>query len=338
MSQNSRRSTIICRTADTRWSGPRPLRPEPSRSQLKRDPLDCVRSYMRLLVIHAGQRYRFLSIDSSTRDGSLVIIIRREGEGSITYQWGTRPEVQTPVQTELPPGRSKNKKITVHQSGRINFHEIGQNIYIEPLTAITKTACIYRYRIPKISHLTPFDSAPDAEDCDFDLSALADESHSFSLYVGPANVASNSHAVKLAYLSRYAFLIALDTETYIPPSNFLEHFVTLKPERGTVGSQVMSEDQALIAYHQALNETKELVIYGPNGAGVWQVVFAVPMRIAPKMTIEIDDPTLYVDEGDIERDLRVATAMVRFKVRNRAAKAVVQTPVAFRSISLDANL
>ena len=293
---------------------------------------------MRLLVVHAGQRYRFLNIDSSTRDGSLVITVRREGESRITYQWGTRPELQPPVQAELPPDRLKNKKITIHQSGRINFHDIKRSIYIEPLTAITNTTCIYRYRIPKISRLTPFNSAPAAEDCEFDLSALVDESHSFSLFCGPTNVASNTHSVKLAYLNGYALLIARDTETYIPPSNFLEHFVTLKPESGTVGSQVMSEDQALIAYHQALNETRELVIYGPNGAGVWQVVFAVPMRIAPKLTIELDDSTLYVDEKDIERDLRVETAMVRFKVRNRATKAVVQRPVTFRSISLDANL
>jgi hypothetical protein len=114
---------------------------------------------MRLLVIHAGQRYRFLSIDPSKRDGSLVITIRREGERRMTYQWGTRPEAQTPVQAELPPGRPKNKKITIHQSGQINFHELKRSIYIEPLTAITKKACIYRYRIPKISRLTPFNHA-----------------------------------------------------------------------------------------------------------------------------------------------------------------------------------
>lgn len=293
---------------------------------------------MRLLAVHAGQRYRFLNIDPSTRDGSLVITIRRGGESRTTYQWGTRPEAQTPVQAILPSGRPKNKKVTVHQSGRINFHELKRSIYIEPLTAITKTTCIYRYRIPKISRLTPFNSAPAAEDCDFDLSALADESLSFSLFIGPANVSSNTHAVKLAYLNRYALLVALDTDTYIPPSDFMEHFVTLKPESGTIGSQVMNEDQALIAYHQALNETRELIVYGPNGDGVWQVIFAVPMRIAPKMTIEFNDPTLFVDEKDIDQDLRVATAMVKFKVRSRATKAVVKTPVAFRSISLNAEL
>lgn len=267
-----------------------------------------------------------------------MITIRREGESHTTYQWGTRPEAQTPVQAKLPLGRPKNKKITIHQSGRINFHELKRSIYIEPLTAITKTACIYRYRIPKISRLTPFNSVPTAEDCDFDLSTLTDESLSFSLFVGPAKIASNTHAVKLAYLSRYALLIALDTDTYIPPSDFIEHFVTLKPESGTVGSQAMNEDRALIAYHQALNDTKELIIYGPNGDGVWQVVFAVPMRNAPKMTIEFDDPTLYVDDKDIVQDLRAATAMVKFKVRSRTTKAVVKTPVAFRPISLDAEL
>jgi len=81
-----------------------------------------------------------------------------------------------------------------------------------------------------------------------------------------------------------------------------------------------------------------LIVYGPNGEGVWQVVFAVPMRDAPQVSIELSDPALYVDEGDIVRDVRAATAMLRFKIRNRNTNAIIKTPVAFHSIELNARL
>jgi len=293
---------------------------------------------MRLLITNAGRRYRFLSIESSTRDGSLSIAVRRDGKSRTTYQWGTRPDEETPVKIELSPERAKNKEITIHQSGRINFHEIGRSIYVEPLTLITKTAWIYRYRVPKISRLTSFDSEPEPEDLEFDLNDLLDEAQSFALFIAPEAVAPDARAIKLAYLKRYALVIVLEASPYTPTAEFLEHFITLKPEIGTVSAQAMTEDQAIIAYHQALHETKGLVVYGPNGEGVWQVVFAVQMRDAPKVTIELADPALYVDAADIERDPRVATAMVRFKVRNRTTKAVVKTPVMFSSIELNARL
>jgi len=240
------------------------------------------------------------------------------------------------VQIELSPERAKDKEITIHQSGRINFHEIGRSIYVEPLAEILKTTAIYRYRIPKISWLTTFDSAPDVEDCEFDLSDLADEAHSFSVLIAPEATAPNARAIKLGYLKRYALIVVLDAQPYVPPPDLSEHFVTLMPDVGTTTSQAMEEDQALIAYHQALQETKGLIVYGPNGNGVWQVVFAVPMREAPKLTIELDDPALFVD--DIERVSRVATATVRFKVKSRATKAVIKAPVQFRSIKLNARL
>ena len=293
---------------------------------------------MRLLIAHGGQRYRFLNIESSTRDGSLSITIRRDGKSRTTYQWGTRPGEEIPVELQFSPERAKNKEITIHQSGRINFHEIGRSIYVEPLTSTTKTTWIYRYRVPNISRLTSFDSEPGPEDAEFDLNDLPDEGQSFALFVAPEAVAPDARAIKLAYLKKYALVVVVETPPYVPPAEFLEHFVTLKPEVGTIGAQALTEDEALIAYHQALHETKGLLVYGPNGAGVWQVVFAVPMRDAPKIQIELADPALYVDPGDIERDSRVATAMVRFKVRHRTTKAVIKVPVMFNSIELNARL
>jgi len=202
---------------------------------------------MRLLIAHGKRRYRFLNIESSTRDGSLSITIRRNGKSRTSYQWGTRPSQETPVKIELSPERAKNKEITIHQSGRINFHEIGRSIYVEPLTSIRKTAWIYRYRIPKISRLTSFDSEPDPEDAEFDLSDLPDDAQSFALFVAPEAVAPDARAIKLAYLKKYALVVVLEAPSYAPAAEFLEHFVTLKPEVGTIDAQAMTEDEAFIA-------------------------------------------------------------------------------------------
>jgi hypothetical protein len=293
---------------------------------------------MRVVLVHGGRNYRFLNIESSTRDGSLSITIRRDGRSQVSHQWSTRPDCQTPVRVELPAERAKNKQITIHQSGRINFHETGKAIFVEPLMVISSVVPIYRYRIPRISRLTLLESETDSEDVDFDLSDLADDAQSFSLYVGPEGMVPGVRAVKLAYLRRYALVVALDPQPYVPPSEFAEHFVTLTPERGTADAQQMPEDQSLIVYHQGLHETRGLIIYGPNGAGVWQIVFAVPMRIPPRVVIAPVDSNLYVDDADITRDSRAENAMVRFKVRERATRAIIKRPIAFKAIELDAEL
>jgi len=94
---------------------------------------------MRVLIGHRGRRYRFLGVDSSTRDGSLNITVRRAGTSAFSYRWEAQAGAAEPVRVDFTPQRAKNKKITVHQSGRINFHETGESIYVEPLAVIAAT-------------------------------------------------------------------------------------------------------------------------------------------------------------------------------------------------------
>src|SRR6266699_1339557 len=173
---------------------------------------------MRVLVAHGGRLFRFVNIDSSTRDGSLNVTIRRDGKSTFNLVWGTRPGTEQPVRRDFDAARAKSKEITVHQSGRINFHEIKKSIYIEPLTEVTATTFIYRYRIPAITRLTEFNRKPDPEDGEFNLSDLRDEPVSFSIYLGPAAMTPPRRAIKLAYLGKYALAISVDDAPFAVPS------------------------------------------------------------------------------------------------------------------------
>lgn len=293
---------------------------------------------MRVLIVHGNRRFRFLNVESSPRDGSLSLTVRRDGTSQMKYRWLVGPGDPSPKQVEIPKDELRDKRITIHQSGRVNFHELGRHIYLEPLTRLSVAACIYKYRLPRISALSQFDQPPEPEDCEFDLSDLPDEALSFSIYMGPEAVAVQQRGIKLSYLQRYALTVAVDAEPFIPPPEFNEHFVTIKPEFGTVQTQAISEDEALIQYHQALHNSKDVIIYGPNGAGLWNLIFARPMRIPPQLEIELEDPELFVDDNDIVRDSRVAKAMIKFLVRKRSNRQIVKSPVSFRSIALHAEL
>lgn len=293
---------------------------------------------MRVLIAHSGRLFRFVNIDSTTRDGSLNVTIRRDGKSTFNLLWGTSPGTEQPVRRDFDPARAKSKEITVHQSERINFHEIKRSIFVEPLTEVTATTCIYRYRIPAITRLTEFSQQPDPEDAEFNLNDLNDESVSFSIYLGPAGMVPPGQAIKLAYLGKYALAISVDDVLLAVPSGHEIYFTTMKPERRIFDSQSIDEDAALIAYHQALHQTRGQVLYSPNKEGIWQLVFTVPMRDAPKVAIDLVDPDLYVDEKDLIRDPRVNNAMVRFKVRSRTTGEVIKQPVAIRSIELNARL
>ena len=233
----------------------------------------------------------------------------------------------------------KNKRITIHQSGCINYHENGGRIFLEPLTLTTLTTRIYQYRIPAIQKLDEFHEAADSEDAILDLSELGDGAISFSFFVGPPNLIPPARAIKLVYEREgYALAISVDCKTFPVPNDYEDHFTTWSPDRGLFLQQQMAEDQALISFHRALTGSDNGVLYSPNGEGVIRLIFAVPMRIAPAFRIVLVDAELHVTDQDVEREPRLEKVMLKFKVRNRKTGQVVRQPVAIQSIELDARL
>jgi len=294
---------------------------------------------MRILVQHKGSLRRFLVLESSDRDGSLILVFRREGVSTSRASWSTKPGEQEPRQLDFEEPRSKSKRMTIHQSGRVNFHENGRKIFIEPLTRTTRVSCVYGYRVPALDKLDLYTDPVGEEDAVFDLSELGDGPVSFSVFVGPTALVPPGKAIKLTYDAEgYSVAISVDGTPFLVPTGYENHFTTLTPERGHFHEQQMAEDQAMIAWHQALTGSAGPILYQPNGEGVIRLIFAVPMRIAPKFNIELVDTELHVSDQDVQRDGRSEKVMLKFKVRNRRTGQIIRQQIAVRSIELDAEL
>lgn len=294
---------------------------------------------MRVLIRHKGRLRKFLVLESSDRDGSLTLVVRREGVSTSRATWSEKQGEQEPKETVFEAPRPKSKRITIHQSGRVNYHENGQTIFIEPLTRTTRATCIYGYRVPALEKLDLHLEKASEEEAVFDLTEAGDGPVCFSIFVGPPALAPPGRAIRLTYDAEgYSLAIAMDAGAIAVPTGYEDHFTTLTPDRGPFLEQQMAEDQAMIAYHQALTGSRGLVLYQPNGEGIIRMIFSVPMRIAPKFKVELVDPELHVTEQDVQRDGRSEKVMLKFKVRNRRTGQIIRQQVAVKSIELDAEL
>jgi hypothetical protein len=294
---------------------------------------------MRILIQYKGTLRRFVVLESSDRDGSLTLVMRREGVSTSRASWSTKSGEQEPQQIRFDEPRPKSRRITVHQSGRVNYHENGRTIFIEPLTCTTRATCIYGYRAPALDKLDLYADAVSEDDVVFDLSEVGDGPVTFSVFIGPSTLVPPGKAIKFSYGAEgYSLAIAVDAEPFPVPKGYDDHFTTLTPERGSYLEQQMAEDQAMISYHQALTGSTELVLYEPNGEGVVRLIFSVPMRIAPKFKIELVDPELHIVDQDVQRDGRSEKVMLKFKVRNQRTGQIIRRQVVVKSIELDAEL
>ncbi|MVV49022.1 hypothetical protein EJA72_12320 [Pseudomonas sp. PB120] len=293
---------------------------------------------MRIFIKHRDSLRKFLVLESVDRDGSLILVLRRDGDTTSCNSWSTDPKRQEPQLIHFEKPRPKNKKITIHQSGRVNYHDTGKKIFIEPLTQTTQDFCICRYRAPALSRLDSFTEELGKEDAIFDLSDFGDGPVCFSIVIGPKTLVLPGRLMKLAYEAEgYSINILADETPSVVPAGFEDNFITLTPEQGPFLDQQMAEDQAMISYHQAITGSTDAILYQPNGEGVIRMIFTVPMRTAPQFIIELVDPTLHVSDQDVTRDGRSENVMLKFKVRNKLTGQVIRQPVDVKSIELHAE-
>lgn len=297
------------------------------------------KDYQRVLIRHDNCLYSFINIQCSPRDGSLHVTLRRDGVSDSRTSWSNRPNDETPVETIFDTPQPKNEKITLHQSGRINFPYLrGHPIFIEPLAYISQPFTFFNYRIPSISALSKFTKIPDVDDITIDLSALPDKAQSFELFICPKEYIHGGNSVQIEYFHRYSVGISLG-DTHLPINEgYDKHFITHAVGMGRFENQTIDENLSLITYHKLIQNADGPFIYAPNTDGVWQVVFNVPSRVPPSAIIEPSLPNLHVEIEDQALDKRVNQARIKFKVKDKKSGQVVKEIISFNRILISAQM
>ena len=297
------------------------------------------KKYLRILISYENCLYSFVNIEAVSRDGSIIITLRRDGKNNFRASWSNQPGKEIPTRIDFPEPREKNKKLTIHASGRINFPDSRDSpIFIEPLVYISKPFSFYAYRIPHISALSKFSKLPDVNDKIICLDELPGSAQSFEFIISPSDYVLTGNAIKIEYLQKYALIIMMHANPLQVPAEYEKYFTTFAVGPGLFQEQAIDENEALIAYHQALTNTKGLIIYAPNVEGEWRVIFPVPTRIAPKVIIEPSNPELFIEVIDQSLDVRTHKAQLRFMVRERKTRKIIHEIISFQKFILDAEL
>ena len=227
--------------------------------------------------------------------------------------------------------KDKGARISYHASGLIRFHNLSNSgIYAEPIFNITKPFAFIRYSVPSIEKLDLFSKAPSVEDVILNIPDHNNGRINFDYAVAPWNFVS-ADSISIRYGNLFSFNISLNTEEYSMPSALNEAFQYLTPERGLYSHTAFDRDTALLHFHQKINQTKELIIYPPNGEGVYTIIFSVPMRIAPDVKIE------FIQSEYQSEVLVVSYTHLKYRVKDSSGN-IVKTEVQIARIELDAEL
>jgi len=211
--------------------------------------------------------------------------------------------------------QAKTKSITVHTSGRVNYHfSGGRKRYIPCLLDLEGPVSIVLYVVPSIDRL---DEVPAAtrEDHIADVGEWSGPM-TFEFVVLPAVLPPlPTEYVRLGVEGLYALACTAArgnagvTRDDVPA----EAFTTLQPKDG-LPMQVIAEEQVYLRFRRAMyaNDVHAAVsqaqgtekvtaaqveamiaagpgLFPPNQEGVWTIVTSVPMRIAPRLIVEFED-------------------------------------------------
>ncbi len=320
---------------------------------------------MARLLLRSKGVLRHLASVKVTHDGSMKLNLVREGIREGAYQWSTNVDGQSPVSPRDAP-EPKTKSITIHTSGRINYHfGGGSSRYVPCLLDLVHVVPIIGYSIPRVDLLDAVEqSRKDDWMCEFP-SELEDRMV-FSFAVLPAVLpAVPGELGRFGVEGLYALIWCAEPDaTGVTKGNLPDAvFTTLQPN-DSLPAQAAREEEVYLRFRRAMyaNDVTAAVaaspnrdaiaaehveamiqagpgLYPPNSEGIWTVVTSVPMRIAPRLEASFEDQRYRADVVDLRPgDTRLATVRVRFKVFDEQTKRYVKERVAIRSLVLDAEL
>jgi hypothetical protein len=319
----------------------------------------------RLIVNCGGLLRRVANIDIANRDGSITLALVRSGFNVSGWQWDSRrAEFDIIAYVEPMP---KTKRITIHTSGRVNFHgspNPGVN-FIPCLLDLTGAVPIVAYVIPAAAALDLVENIrPD--DHVVELGGASAGSFGFEFSAIPVSLPSLPGEIwRFIIEGHYGLACVLVSGDLYParPGVPPEAFSVIRPP-SMLPQLSIPEEQAFIRFQDLMhaNQVRQALatsaipeqvhdqivaetvregrgIQGPNNEGIWEIVCNVPMRIRPELVVEFSDPRYRAEMIDMTSlDKRLEKVRVRFRVYDQQATRWVKQTVEIRRAFLDAEL
>lgn len=275
-----------------------------------------------------GTYYKFINCKIEPNDGSFYVTLLRDGENSESSTFNS--EDLTPVTVVHDSPRKKLVRISYHSSGCVLYHhtEIGSK-YFEPIPLLTKPNIFAAWSVPEIEKL---DKVESIEEEDFVISINDVNGRTeFTLMLAPWQQEIEDDHFAIRYEGVLSLIVIPTKPSVLISPDMSNHFITVAPSAGLYQQQAIESDQALINYHQLLQQTRDLIIYSPNKAGIFTVITAVPMRVAPKVKVLFHDPNYRMELVSSKNNV------VKFKVKNQHDH-VVKKEAPIKAIELCSEL
>lgn len=312
----------------------------------------------RILLRREGALKHLASINV-THDGSLRLSLVRDGTSS--KGWTFRS--QNPVPEEVERTVRKTKEISIHASGRINYHfDNTPPRFVPALMDLEEPVMVVGYRVPSFDLL---DSTKDTRQGDSVIEIPSDRRGvlQFHFLMTAANgsvLDGELTRFGIEGLFAMACVNTTDAAQSLPLGVPDRAFTTFRPMDSLPG-QTISEQAAFLRFKHAMFAKdvraaaasanppipKDLIeatiqagpgLYAPNREGVWTIVAAAEMRVAPKLKVWFDTEGLTAEVVELRPgDTRLATVRVRFRVRDSSGR-YVKGVVPISRFELDAEL
>jgi len=319
----------------------------------------------RLIVKQGFLLRRVANVDIANHDGSINLALVRSGSNTSGWHWDSiRSDFNT---VEYAEPELKTQRITIHASGRVNFHVTpnpGVN-FIPCLLDLTEAIPVVGYVIPAFAALDLAENIR-AGDHVVELEGALEGALGFEFSAIPSNLPPLAGEIwRFVIEGRYGLACTLFPGSLFPVRHGVppESFMLIRPS-SLLSEQSIPEDQAFIRFQKLMhaNQVKQALIssivpehahsqiieetvsagrgiQGPNNEGVWEVVCSVPMRIRPELIVHFSNTRYRAEIVDVtSTDRRLEKVRVRFKVYDQQEQKWIKHSVEITKAFLNAQL
>lgn len=279
-----------------------------------------------ILITKDGVSYHFAEI-KIVSDGSLEIAFPtiKENTGIVQSIQISKQGSSLLSSNCVPQKNEKQYYVSYHTSGKVNYHKMTfQSAFMEPLYDVHEANpfFIYSFIYPEIAFKNP-DNKTRTNAVSIDISDFSSKRIDIVLSVCPAAFQpKHSNSFVISYPLYSLCVEIVDDETSF---NFAQVYqetdcVKFRPHLDKFLEQPTTKENAFLAYSHALYQTKEAIVFPPNGEGVLKIIFAVEMRIPPWLHFEFQNPDFCVKAEDIKRNTTQLTFKIFDRKRNQYIK------------------